>query len=475
MNIIPQFDIGADIGRGLGGGFSDAFSEVAKKGQLARSLDNIRKQQGATYDPLKTYTSLASTPFLDPSHIGPLSEMIRMQYRNAATRGTGTPTAGPGTSLRQPGLVSPQTYSTQGTIQPSNVAPGTSPQQISQPISSGQAEPVDASKFRRKPTPSLRTTPTEALLRPAPVIDPQWVLERTNELEPIYGREEAANRAQAEAEVPLKQWQSEQSAAKAQIEQQDELRNRIRLESASRVQALDDKGGFDSASFYNKIPSSVFSKMENRGLDQIANGANPDQVAQDIADRTLRLARASENAFGVFKEGEGFIGGASKLSNPTQWLDSLKRARSLFKDENALEEFKGLLESSQGFSPDYAASLTYPLTQDLNKVIKGFTEKKGGLLDKLIQSRSPNLEKNVSKFVDQILDNLGEYDSLQTIRLALAKQNPGIESMVMDEISRRADENPRLLNAPQREELTITQPYFPNLSDLFMDFMGVFR
>lgn len=460
MNIFPQFDLGADIGKGIGSGFSDTYSEIAKKGQLTKSLENIRTaQQGQPYDPLKTYASIVSTPYLDSQHAGPLSDLIRLQHRNYTQ---GTPT----NPIRQTGNASPQSYSPLGSNQPSRSINPQVSQPTSQSFQNTSSEPINPETFRKKQTPSLRRTPTEALLKPTPVIDPQSVLQRTNELEPLYGREEASQRAQSEAEVPIREWEADQAAAKSQIAQQDDIRKRIRKEASDRLQT-------DEQGIFGKVPNSVFSRMENRGIEQIEDGANPDKVFQDIADRTLRLSRASENAFGIFENGK-YVGGVSKLSNPVGWLKSLKNTRENFEKEGALDEFKSLLESSQGFSPDFAASLAYPLSNTTKKQVHSLvtTGKKGLLGEQYENSNDPKFRKKVDSFVSDYLKNISYMDSLQSLRKELDSYSPNFGREAFDEISRRYKENPRLLNGPQADELNASQPFIPNLADLFVTFTG---
>ena len=415
--ILPRNDIFGRIGQGVGKGAGDAYTEIAKKQQLSKGLESIRNaQKESGYNPLDTYARLASTPYLDPAHIGPLSDLLRQEnLKNKAGKPMSTR---PPLADQRPQTVNERTNATSP-----NRAQGPT-ENVPQEAFRTESPKTSLSKYER---PEPATLKDFGPIKPVP--DPRQVdLDRINYIAEGYSPEQAAAQAQADAAYPGQVWEAQNAA-------QNQALIDLKNEVSNRLQVPQEQGAFDA-----RIPNEYYKKVENEYLSNLRKGVGVDKAKEEAVSKLHAFDKARLRNEGLTSD---------RRWSPFDWANSLDSVRTDYEKAGALELYKQDLQSLHGFSPDLASTLAFPNSKRTNELVKGFRN-----FDPATKAHG----KEVKQFVDLYMKQLKDADSLQSLRYALRERGIDPEPIMLEIADRDAQDPDLLKNARQRRDLQERQP-----------------
>ncbi len=333
VQYIKQGDIFGRIGTGVGKGLAEQLPKSFERGRLSGALKNIGEQKDQT--PWGRFTALASQASDYPQIVQSGERILNQQGMLQGARD------------RQP------------TNQPEQ------PQQSQ----------FDAVRNNQRTSQNnngsglVGTENTKAALQPAIPKSLRELQDRAVELNkespglyPDFPT--AMSGAQSEDQQRVAQNQAQQNARSVQKGVQSDIRNEIaNLKAQAKV----------------KVPDNVYQKIENKAIDEVANGKDELKAAKDARDELDKISRdySKIDSFGDYT----LLG-----SNPKEVRTSIDSLRKKFAENNDSENFADALVGRNGLSNEYAHYLAMPPRKEFETLMQRNVDMKSPALIKKLAS-----------------------------------------------------------------------------------------
>jgi len=376
---ISQGNVFGRIGQHFGNTLAEQFPKELERGRLASGLRQLEQEKNLS--PMQFYTRAISLPGVTPQMVESLATLAKEQNIRQAYQGIGRKgEQRPAQEVRRPEQPRNDEFAAQNApnIKNENVPPQT--------IEGAEKNPLREEAIPRTPW---------DFKRKIQAMNENW------EDNPGLTREENERLVTDQESRELARPAAEQAIDTYQKAQRQELQTAINDKLALKLQK--DKEG-------------LFQDLTGEYLDNLYRGAerdlrtsknkNVEDIAHKWSEKGLNLAKtkteldrqkADENIFSV-------------IANKNEYRNKLKEAQKIFAEANNLEEFHKILQNDFNLSNQGSASIAYPLTPEVKKIIDSTKFK-------------PNVHDSREKAI-QIEKAIRPQDSLQAIAWHLRQKDP---------------------------------------------------
>lgn len=452
------------LGKGLGRGLADVIPREVERQRLSSGLSQFAKES-VDRSPLENLAALASIPgALDrPQLIQSFSDLAKIQnhrnaYRNLGGNASNAQRSSP--DLRE---FQESNLLDQATNQPLPQREGfdvskrggkqidrSQPPFVNQerltgqnPAPYGQSQlagynPADQRALTRLPwTPQQRDSRVNQYLNQGFMVD------------------QAERKAADDESRYLEE-------ATARQKQQQELDTRQKKAEDKLTKYLETRLEKTGEGVYKDISGDMLADLERKMSRELVE--HPDKSADDVADdfskRALNLAKTKKEVKGL-----GEKTGFESLFTGDKVLNKLKAFQKPFAEAGNQEEYYNILRDKFGLSPQGAASVAYPLSNEVKQYISSYKPKNPGLNQYKIPYNPEKIDANSRKAALDISQKIGEDDSLLSIARTLSEQDPYFDQRAFfDEISSNPDI--RLNKRQQRESGVGEKDFLPTWGDV---------
>lgn len=391
---IKNANIFGRVGSGIGQGLAEQIPKEIERNRLSSGLQAF-EQEHQNLTPMQQLARLSAIPGITPQTIQSFSDLAKQQqqrasFERAAGRGTPPmPQASPGMQDIQFGQ-SQQRAQVPQQQQPPPQQPGVTQRLPEQPYQP-QPQIVTEQPIAEKSLPRL-----------------PWTPQQRNERISQYGRQGfTPDQAQQLAADDEARDLAEPGVHEKRLEQQESKQKSAREELDRQLQQKLQK---DKEGIFKDITGEWKTNLE-RSMERDLR-LHPDMSVTDAANKWSKEALELAEGKTQFAKTAATTG-IESLGKGKQTLNKLKTYSELFKKTGNEKEYKNLLISQMGLSPQGAAYVAY----DLSPNVKSY-------IPKIKSSAKTHPQENAIKVATELGDKITPQDSILAIVRNIKDHDP---------------------------------------------------
>jgi hypothetical protein len=437
VQIIEQGgDLFGRIGKGIGQGLSEQIPKEVERYSLASGLKRLGENAG-NMTPLQIATEAYGIRGLTPAMASTLPGILREENSRQASIRRGKR----GSSSRKESIsedfpqrdkeISPEIYRDD--------------QNANFPLETRERGAVSGKGISPAEEEGITTALPQVLglstLRPWTFEKKQEQVARYLEEDPSLTEEQANSLANEEEKRELESRDALIERGKREEAVEGSMRDLLDTELAKRSSRPDAKSAYDLVSGDSQKLLADQADVKYRK----ALNSNHPRTKRSIINEQVELAKDLQRSRNSVREQKGK--GTFQTSYPAQ-ISTLKNSLKAFQEIGNEEEFRDLLTSELEYPEQYASYISFPLSN--NKNLNNYIAKLPKT-DVRTRIKGKAISDILPVAMDEIINNLGPKDSLQTLALSLAQKGIPYEWTI-----RAMKDNEQLgkkINNRQRREL----------------------